>query len=131
MIVPMYKYINDIVTNDYEIVYHLDGLYSYYCLELNEEDNADLVSIMKKFYYRWENKAKSNINEYFLDIYYTAKNYTEIEKESITNEDFIVGYIENLPYEGKIRSNFTGLTNTYLSKFADMTGVTYKYVSYK
>lgn len=131
MIVSMYKYINDIVTNDYEIVYHLDGLYSYYCLELNEEDNADLVSIMKKFYYRWENKAKSNINEYFLDIYYTAKNYTEIEKESITNEDFIVGYIENLPYEGKIRSNFTGLTNTYLSKFADMTGVTYKYIEYK
>ena len=131
MIVPMYKYINDIVTNDYEIVYHLDGLYSYYCLELNEEDNADLVSIMKKFYYRWENKAKSNINEYFLDIYYTAKNYTELEKESITNEDFIVGYIENLPYEGKIRSNFTGLTNTYLSKFADMTGVTYKYIEYK
>lgn len=131
MIVPMYKYINDIVTNDYEIVYHLDGLYSYYCLELNEEDNANLVSIMKKFYYRWENKAKSNINEYFLDIYYTAKNYTEIEKESITNEDFIVGYIENLPYEGKIRSNFTGLTNTYLSKFADMTGVTYKYIEYK
>ena len=131
MIVPMYKYINDIVTNDYEIVYHLDGLYSYYCLELNEEDNADLVSIMKKFYYRWENKAKSNINEYFLDIYYTAKNYTEIEKESITNEYFIVGYIENLPYEGKIRSNFTGLTNTYLSKFADMTGVTYKYIEYK
>lgn len=131
MIVPMYKYINDIVTNDYEIVYHLDGLYSYYSLELNEEDNADLVSIMKKFYYRWENKAKSNINEYFLDIYYTAKNYTEIEKESITNEDFIVGYIENLPYEGKIRSNFTGLTNTYLSKFADMTGVTYKYIEYK
>lgn len=131
MIVPMYKYINDIVTNDYEIVYHLDGLYSYYCLELNEEDNADLVSIMKKFYYRWENKAKSNINEYFLDIYYTAKNYTEIEKESITNEDFIVGYIDNLPYEGKIRSNFTGLTNTYLSKFADMTGVTYKYIEYK
>lgn len=131
MIVPMYKYINDIVTNDYEIVYHLDGLYSYYCLELNEEDNADLVSIMKKFYYRWENKAKSNINEYFLDIYYTAKNYTEIEKESITNEDFIVGYIENLPYEGKIRSNFTGLTNTYLNKFADMTGVTYKYIEYK
>ena len=131
MIVPMYKYINDIVTNDYEIVYHLDGLYSYYCLELNEEDNADLVSIMKKFYYRWENKAKSNINEYFLDIYYTAKNYTEIEKESITNEDFIVGYIENLPYEGKIRSNFTGFTNTYLSKFADMTGVTYKYIEYK
>lgn len=135
MIIPMYKYINDIVTNDYEIAYHLDGLYSYYCLEFNSKNentnNETLINIMKKFYYRWEDKAKSEINNYFLDIYYTAKKYSEIEKESITNEDFVVGYIENLPYEGKIRSNFTGLTDTYLSKFADMTGVTYKYIGYK
>ena len=29
-----------------------------------------------------------------------------------------------------IRRSFTGLTDTYLSKFADMTGVTYKYLKY-
>ena len=57
--------------------------------------------------------------------------YTELEKESITDEDFIVGYINNLPYEGKISGDFTGLTNTYLTKFSDMTGVTYKYIQYK
>ncbi len=30
-----------------------------------------------------------------------------------------------------ISNKFTGLTNTYLSKFAKMTGVTYKYIEYK
>ncbi len=129
MIIPMYKYLDQIVKSDYEIVFHMDGLYSYYCLDL-PKDNEMLSNIFGKFYYRWENTANKKINEYFLNLYYTTKNYTEIERESITNEDLIVGYIENLPYEGMIRRSFTGLTDTYLSKFADMTGVTYKYIKY-
>ncbi len=129
MIIPMYKYLDSIVKNDYEIIFHVDGLYSYYCIDL-PEGNETLSNIFSKFYYRWESTSASKINDYFLDIYYTTKNYTEIEKESITNEDLIVGYIDNLPYEGMIRRNFTGLTDTYLSKFADMTGVTYKYIKY-
>ena len=129
MIIPMYKYLDEIVKNNYEIIFHMDGLYSYYCLDL-PEGNETLSNIFSKFYYRWEKTAAKKINEYFLDLYYTTKNYTEIEKESITNDDLIVGYIENLPYEGMIRRNFTGLTDTYLSKFADMTGVTYKYIKY-
>ena len=129
-IVPLYKYINEIITNDINIVYHMDGLYSYYCLSF-EKANNNLKSIFTKFYYRYEKQINSKINSYFLDIYYTAKKYTEIEKESITNEDFIVGYINNIPFEGMISNKFTGLTNTYLSKFADITGVTYKYIEYK
>lgn len=129
MIIPMYKYLDQIVKNDYEIVFHMDGLYSYYCLDL-PENNEMLSNIFGKFYYRWENTANKKINEYFLNLYYTTKNYTEIERESITNDDLIVGYIDNLPYEGMIRRSFTGLTDTYLSKFADMTGVTYKYLKY-
>ena len=129
MIIPMYKYLNKIITNKYEIIYHLDGLYSYYCLETNDKD-SELSSVASKFYYRWEETAKSKINEYFLNLYFTEKNYSEMDKEAITNEDLIVGYISNLPFEGMIHNKFTGLTDTYLSKFADMTGVTYKYIEY-
>lgn len=129
MIIPMYKYLDRIITNKYEIIYHLDGLYSYYCLETNDKD-SELSSVASKFYYRWEETAKSKINEYFLNLYFTEKNYSEMDKEAITNEDLIVGYISNLPFEGMIHNKFTGLTDTYLSKFADMTGVTYKYIEY-
>lgn len=129
MIIPMYKYLDRIITNKYEIIYHLDGLYSYYCLETNDKD-SELSSVASKFYYRWEETAKRKINEYFLNLYFTEKNYSEMDKEAITNEDLIVGYISNLPFEGMIHNKFTGLTDTYLSKFADMTGVTYKYIEY-
>lgn len=129
MIIPMYKYLDKIITNKYEIIYHLDGLYSYYCLETNDKD-SELSSVASKFYYRWEETAKNKINEYFLNLYFTEKNYSEMDKEAITNEDLIVGYISNLPFEGMIHNKFTGLTDTYLSKFADMTGVTYKYIEY-
>lgn len=130
MVIPMYKYIDKIIELDYEIVFHLDGLYSYYTISFDKE-NPELSSIMTKFYYRWQEKALERINEYFLDIYYEAENYTELEKESITNDDFLVGYIENLPYEGLVGGDFTGLTNTYLDRFASMTGVTYKYIEYE
>ncbi len=132
IVVPMYKYLNQIISGDFDILFHLDGIFSYYCLDIDSEaeENEDLNNIVTKFYYRWEEKAKSKIKEYFLNIYYDIKNYTEIQKETITNEDFIVGYISNLPYEGMIGREFTGLTDTYLSKFSDMTGVTYKYVEF-
>lgn len=130
LIVPMYKHMDKIISSDYEIIYHLDGLYSYYSLALDDK-NKNFSSIMTKFYYRWEEKAQERLNEYFLNIYYDAEKYTEIQKESITNEDFIVGYIPDLPYEGLISNTFTGLTDTYLSKFSDISGVTYKYVEYK
>ena len=129
MIIPMYKYLDRIITNKYEIIYHLDGLYSYYCLETNDKD-SELSSVASKFYHRWEETAKSKINEYFLNLYFTEKNYSEMDKEAITNEDLIVGYISNLPFEGMIHNKFTGLTDTYLSKFDDLIGVTYKYIEY-
>ena len=132
VIMPLYKYLDEIVVaDDYEILYHLDGLYSYYGIHFTDEVGEELASVMTKFYYRWQERSNIKINEYFLNIYYDAKKYTELQKESITSEDFLVGYINNLPYEGMIASSFTGLTNTYLSKFSSMTGVTYKYIEYK
>ena len=131
MVVPMYKYLDKILANKYEIVYHLDGLYSFYCLDLEPEGNETINSILTKFYSRYEKTANSKLNNYFLDIYYTANKYTELQKESITNDDFIVGFIDNIPYEGMIGKTFTGLTETYLNKFSKMTGVTYKYIGYK
>ena len=129
IIVPMYRYLDVIIASNIEIVFHLDGLFSYYTL-VPSKDTEILNSIMSKFYNRWEKVSIEKNNSYFLEMYYNAKEYSEIEKESITDEDFIVGYINNLPFEGMIRKNFTGLTDTYLSKFANITGVTYKYIKY-
>lgn len=129
-IVPLEKYIDSVIYNKYNVVKHIEGLHSHYVL--NFKDNSNTMSkIFSKTFDMWEDKVYSSINSHYLDLYYEANNLTELEKESITSDDLIVGYIDNMPFEGKIHRNFTGITNQYLKAFSDMTGATYKFVSYK
>lgn len=129
-ILPMQKYINSIVYNKYNIVYHIDGLHSHYVLSMNDASST-MSKIFTKAFNMWKSEILSSINSHFLELYYDAYNLTEVEKERVTSDDLIVGYVDNMPFEGKLNRNFSGITSTYLGIFSDMTGATYKYIEYK
>ena len=129
-VLPMQKYINEIVYNQYKIVYHIEGLHSHYVLNLSDQ-NATMSKIFIKAFNKWKSNVNSKINSHFLDLYYTTYNITELDRDRLTSDDLIVGYIDNMPIEGKLNRNFSGITNEYLSMFGDMTGATYKYIEYK
>lgn len=128
-ILPMQKYMNIIINNKYSIAYHIEGLHSNYVLSLADKNTA-LSSILTKYYNRWKDNTRSSFNESLLNLYYTSNNVSELEKETITSDDLIVGYIDNMPLEGKVYGSFSGLTNEYLDLFSEMTGATYKYIKY-
>lgn len=129
-ILPLYLAINDIIKENYIINYHIDGFNAYYVLTLSS-NNKYLNGIMQKFYDRWSKKSIEKRNEHLLNLYYSAKNFSEIEKSEIISDDYVVGYINNLPFEGTVNNIFTGITSSYLSGFSDFSGATYKYRSYK
>ena len=129
-IVPLYLAINDIIKESYTINYHIDGFNAYYVLNLSPTNN-ELNGIMQKFYDRWSKKSDEKRNEYLANLYYKAKNYSEIQKSEIISDDYRVGYLNNLPFEGVINNTFTGLTSAYLTGFSELSGVTYKYHAYK
>lgn len=129
-ILPMQKYINSIVYNKYNIVYHIDGLHSHYVLSMNDSSST-MSKIFTKAFNMWKSEILPSINSHFLELYYDAYNLTEVEKERVTSDDLIVGYVDNMPYEGKLNRNFSGITDMYLGIFSDMTGATYKYIEYK
>ena len=129
-IVPLYLAVNDIIKENYVINYHIDGFNAYYVLNLSANNN-ELNGIMQKFYDRWSKKANEKRNEYLADLYYKAKNYTDIQKSEIISDDYNVGYLNNLPFEGVVNNTFTGLTSAYLTDFSELSGATYKYHSYK
>ncbi len=129
-ILPMQKYINSIVYNKYNIVYHIDGLHSHYVLSMNDASST-MSKIFTKAFNMWKSEILPSINSHFLELYYDAYNLTEVEKERVTSEDLIVGYVDNMPFEGKLNRNFSGITSMYLGIFSDMTGATYKYIEYK
>lgn len=129
-ILPIQKYINSIVYNKYNIVYHIDGLHSHYVLSMNDASST-MSKIFTKAFNMWKSEILPSINSHFLELYYDAYNLTEVEKERVTSDDLIVGYVDNMPFEGKLNRNFSGITSTYLGIFSDMTGATYKYIEYK
>ena len=129
-ILPMQKYINSIVYNKYNIVYHIDGLHSHYVLSMNDSSST-MSKIFTKAFNMWKSEILPSINSHFLELYYDAYNLTEVEKERVTSDDLIVGYVDNMPFEGKLNRNFSGITDMYLGIFSDMTGATYKYIEYK
>lgn len=129
-ILPMQKYINSIVYNKYNIVYHIDGLHSHYVLSMNDASST-MSKIFTKAFNMWKSEILPSINSHFLELYYDAYNLTEAEKERVTSDDLIVGYVDNMPFEGKLNRNFSGITSMYLDIFSDMTGATYKYIEYK
>ena len=129
-ILPMQKYINSIVYNKYNIVYHIDGLHSHYVLSMNDASST-MSKIFTKAFNMWKSEILPSINSHFLELYYDAYNLTEVEKERVTSDDLIVGYVDNMPFEGKLNRNFSGITDMYLGIFSDMTGATYKYIEYK
>ena len=128
-ILPLYRYIDSIIYDDLNIIYHLDGLNYYYTLSMPQNGDR-LNDIFTKFLNRWQGELDKSINLNLIEIYYTANELSDVQKESIVNDDYIVGYIENLPIEGKINREFNGLSNIYLKKFSEFTGATYKYVKY-
>ncbi len=128
-IVPMYKYMNDIVYKKYNIVYHIEGLHSHYVL--NKKDNSSTLStVFTKFFNIWDDEIYTSINKHFLSLYYNAYSLSDMEKNSIIGDDLIIGYIDNMPFEGKVNGTFSGVTSEYLDLFGKMTGATYKYIKY-
>ncbi len=129
-IVPMEKYLNDIVYNKFYIVNHIEGLHSHYVLSI-KNTNTTLSSVFNKYFNIWKENLNNSRNKYLLELYYDAYNLSDLEKETVIGDDLIVGYINNLPIEGKINSKFSGITDQYLKLFSDMTGASYKYIEYK
>lgn len=128
-IVPLYYSMNDILNENYVIDYHIDGFNAFYGINLSK--NKEFNGVLSKFYSRWSEKSNEKRNEHLIDLYYKKKNYTELEKSEIVNDDFVVGYMNELPFEGTINNTFTGLTSAYLNGFSELTGATYKYRLYK
>lgn len=126
VIVPIIKSLDLILTDGYYINYHLDGINSYYVATV-DSTNDTLKQIMNKFFNKWQDEFNDEYNENLVNIIYDSEELTEIEKDSITNKNIIVGYIDNLPYEGLVKNKFIGFTGGYLKGFSNLTGATYKY----
>lgn len=130
IILPSNLYLDDILTNNLSIVYHINDLYKSYVLTI--KDNKTLKNIMNKYYLIYQKeKQKKVYQESFINTFTKYKKITEEQKVNYNSSSYTFGYVVNMPYENMINKEFVGTFSNYLTDFADLVDVDIKTVEYK
>lgn len=130
MLVPLNEYLDEIITNNYNIIYHLDNLVLNYYIKLG--DNEKLNSIVKKYYNIWskESLEKSYYSNLY-NLYVEKLGLTELETDTLTNKVYTFGFVNSTPYQTLSSSKYGGMIIEYLKDFSKFSNVEFKYNKYK
>ena len=129
MAVPKTMYLDDILTNNLNIVYHISELYKKYVITVN--NNNTLRSILNKYWMIYNNELiDEKYKTYFLNTIFTYNKITEAERMSYNGSPYTYGYVTNMPFENTINKEFVGTISNYLSGFEDIADVDFKIVAY-
>lgn len=127
--IPKTKYLDDILTNNLNIVYHISELYEKYVITVSEDET--LRNILNKYWMIYNKQyIEEKTKKYFLNTLFHYKNITEAERMSYNGSAYTYGYVTNMPYENTINKEFVGTISNYLSGFEDITDVDFKIVGY-
>ena len=128
IIVPKMMYLDEILSKDYHIVYHISDAKIYYGVS---KDNSELASIMSKYFTKWKEKYfDESFNENELELFINSLNIASADIDEIRANTYSYGSINNGPYEIISGGNFGGINAVYLKKFADLIDVKIDFVKY-
>lgn len=130
MLIPLNEYLDEIITKNYNIIYHLDNLVLNYYIKLGDNDKFN--SIVTKYYNIW--KKESLENSYYSNLYelYVEKlGLTELETDTLTNKVYTFGFVNTTPYHALSSSKYGGTIIEYLKDFSKFSNVEFKYNKYK
>ena len=127
-IVPNVMYMNEILGNDLNIIYHIDDLSKKYVLNIKDKT---VYNIMKKYYTTYlNNNYQENYSKEFLALYFKSTNTEDIKTKNYNAKIYKYGYVVNMPYENYSSSNFVGTISNYLNDFESVANVEIEVVRY-
>ena len=131
MAIPKMMYLDEILRNDLNIVYHISELYKKYIISVSGEDNNHLRSILNKYWTMYNEQYYNEVyKKYFLNSLFNYEEITEAERMSYNGSPYTYGYVVNMPYENMVNKEFVGTISNYLSGFEDISDVDFKVVGY-
>ena len=129
VVAPTLRDIDYVLTNSYNMLYHMSDIKYYYYFDGIKNDN--LSSIIRKYFNNWKEK-------YFNDIFYSNEfdafvdvlGLTEADVSKIKSVTYNYGFINQNPYEVITGGNFGGIVAVYLKKFSDFANVEFNFKKY-
>ncbi len=130
LVLPELGYLDFILENDLNIVFHLNDLSRKYVLTIN--DNNTLLNIMKKYQLQFKNQFyDESYKQNFIDLFFQAEGISESEKMSYNASAYNYGYVVNMPLENTHNNEFVGVLSNYLSEFSSLFDVDFKFIKYE
>lgn len=128
IILPRINYLDIILKNNLEIVYHLSDINLYYVFQNN---NDTLGSILSKYLVNWEENINKSIKEQEFKIFTNALNIPQTEIDKLLSVDYHYGFVNNSPYEVIMSGNYGGIVKEYLQEFSEFSGVYFDITKYR
>lgn len=130
IIVPLNEYIDEILSNNYQIIYHLDDITNNYYLNLGTDKT--LNSIVQKYYNKWINNSyEDSFYENLHDLFVDKLSISQIDLDTLTSRNYNYGFVTSTPYQTLNSSRFGGKIMAYLEDFSKFSDVTFTYTKFK
>ena len=128
VIVPNMMFMDNILSNNLNIVYHLSDLDKKYVLYAKD---STVYSIMNKYYARFlDNDFDKSYSRNYLNAYFTSSNTSSLEQKNYNAKVYKYGYAVNMPYENNVDGSFVGVISNYLKDFETVTGAEISTIKY-
>lgn len=128
IIVPRMQYIDKILSNKLEIIYHLSDINSYYVLNGND---SIFSSILNKYFVKWQENIDKELKHTEFDLFTISLGINDTEIDKLLSVDYKYGFINNSPYEVIMSGNYGGIIAEYLQEFSEFSGVYFDITKYK
>ena len=128
IILPRVKYLDTILINNLEILYHFSDINIYYTLNKNDDV---LSSILSKYLTKWEENITNEIKREEFKIFTSSMSISDSEIDKFLSIDYSYGFMNNSPYEVIMSGNYGGIIAEYLQEFSEFSGVQFDITKYK
>ena len=130
VIVPLEENLTSILSNNYEIIYHIGDLKKY--IVYNIKDEEIINNIIKKYYAEWSEKnLKESINKNKLALFIDALQISDKDINKIQSQTYNYGFINNNPYEILISGSYGGIVSEYINSFSEFSNTEFTFTKYK
>ncbi|MGN1379728.1 MAG: GGDEF domain-containing protein [Bacilli bacterium] len=126
-IIPLHLYLDNILTNNKEIIYHFGDINIYYTLSVTDDVFG---SIIKKYYEIWKDNFEETYNQNLFTLVSNKLKLTDSEIDEMRSVNYKYGYVNNSPYEVISGGNYGGIVAVYLKRFMSFANVDFTFKKY-
>lgn len=130
VIVPLLLSMEQIVTNQNTIAYHIPEMSQTLVLQLGS--NKKLNEIITKYTKKWkEQNLDTSFRDYFSAHYFDFSETYEQARTKFRSKTYTYGFVEQAPYDALINQRLVGTNNELMKRFAALANIEIKFVPYK